>query len=220
MSNEYAVTPRNRVRQLRDKARYDDVTVCAILDKAFVAQVGFVQDSLPVVMPMIYGRAGDRLYLHGAKKARISKLLAQQAQVCINVTLIDGIVAARSAFNSSLNYRSVNVFGQARLLENDSERLEALRAITEHVLPGRWDELRAPTEVELKQTAVLAVDIELVSAKVSDGEPDDEEEDYALPVWAGVIPTVTSLGQAIADTRLKPDVVVSASVASRVGQVL
>lgn len=212
MSKSYPQTSRNRVRQIREKARYDLQSVHAVLDAAFVAQVGFVQDGLPVVIPMIYGRHGEQIYLHGARKARIVKLLAAGADVCVNVTLIDGIIAARSAFNSSLRYRSVNVFGEAKLVDDPDECLEALRLITENTIPGRWSELRSPTIRELKQTGVIVVEIDTASAKFSEGCPDDEDEDYALPVWAGVIPMTQRFGQPLDDERLMSGVEVSESV--------
>ncbi|MDJ0655132.1 MAG: pyridoxamine 5'-phosphate oxidase family protein [Xanthomonadales bacterium] len=218
MTDRFEQTPRNRVRQIRDKARYQHRAVEQVLDAAFVAQVGFVQDGLPVVVPMIYGRQAHTLYLHGARKARIIKLLASQAQVCINVTLVDGIVAARSAFNSSLQYRSATLFGEARLLDQGPEHVEALRVITENTIPGRWQELRPPADRELKQTGVIAVEIETASAKISAGEPDDEDEDYATPVWAGVVPIKQTMGQPRDDGRLLAGVEVSPSIQRLVRQ--
>ena len=200
--SRFAVTGRNRVRRLPEKARYDEAEVFAVLDAAFVAQVGFVDRGQPVVIPMLYARDGGRLLLHGAGKARIAKLLASGAPACANVTLVDGIVLARSAFNSSLNYRSAVVFGEARLIEGDEERLRALRAISEHVFPGRWAELRPPASGELRMTAVIELPIESASAKIATGPPRDEEEDYALPVCAGVVPVTTKLGPPEADPRV------------------
>jgi len=218
MTNAYQTTPRNRVRQLRDNARYDKASVHRILDAGLVAQVGFVQEGKPFVIPMIYGRVDDSLYLHGARKARIVKLLASGAPVCVNVTLVDGIVYARSAFNSSMNYRSVVVFGTPRLLEDDAESLNALRTISEHTMPGRWDELRAPHERELKQTGVIELTIESASAKVAEGPPEDEEEDYDTPVWAGVVRVETRLGAAVPDDRVIEGVEMSPAAARQTGR--
>ncbi len=189
MSGDYAVEKRNKVRQLREKARYDKETVHAVLDAGVLAHVAFVEDGSPVVVPMLYGRGGETLYLHGARKARIIRLLEQTERACLNVTLVDALVIARSAFNSSMNYRSATVFGQPRLVEDRQEKLHALRVITEHSMPGRWDEIRAPLEREVKMTGVIAIDIDLASAKISNKPaPEDEEEDYAIPVWAGILP--------------------------------
>jgi nitroimidazol reductase NimA-like FMN-containing flavoprotein (pyridoxamine 5'-phosphate oxidase superfamily) len=215
---QYEVTERNRVRQLREKARYDAAAVHAVLDAGLVAHVGFVQEGEPRVIPMLYARTGGSLHLHGASKARIARLLASGAPVCAEVTLLDGVVAARSAFNSSLNYRSAVVFGRARLLEDPSERLAALRGISEHALPGRWAELRAPTAQELRATAVLELAIESASAKVAEGPPEDDPSDYASRVWAGVVPITSTLGEPVADPRLPPGVEPSAAIRALVGR--
>ncbi len=204
MSDEYAVSPENRVRQLREKAAYDRQTVHAILDSAIFASVGFVEDGRPVVVPMIFGRDGETLYLHGARKARVVKWLDDTHRACVNVTLVDGIVFARSAFNSSLNYRSVTVFGAPRLVENDDEKLSALKVISEHTMPGRWAELRAPLDKEIRMTGVIALDIEAASAKVATGMPEDEDADYEIPVWAGVLPVATRTDELDSDP-LVPD---------------
>lgn len=202
MSRTYPTTPRNKVRQLPRKASYDHATVAGILRAGLVAQVAFVQDGAPVVVPMIYGIDGDTIYLHGARKARIVRLLEKCGAVCLNVTLLDGIVLARSAFNSSMNYRSVTVFGTPRLLEDAAEKLEAMRIISEHTMPGRWSELRDPHEREVKMTGVIAMTIDTASAKVASGMPDDEAEDYDIPVWAGILPLTSTLGTLQADDRL------------------
>jgi nitroimidazol reductase NimA-like FMN-containing flavoprotein (pyridoxamine 5'-phosphate oxidase superfamily) len=214
----FAVTRRNRVRRLPEKARYDEAAVHAVLDAGLVAQVGFVEAGQPLVIPMLYGRDAGRLFLHGARKARILELLGSGAPACANVTLLDGIVAARSAFNSSMNYRSAVVFGAARALEDGDERLHALRVISEHVLPGRWAELRPPTPRELAMTAVVELRIESASAKVAEGPPQDEAEDYASPVWAGVVPITTRLGRPEGDGRLLPGVEPSRAVAGLEGR--
>ena len=210
--NSYAVSKKNQVRQLREKASYDHETVHAILDAALYAAVAFVQDGNPVVVPMIYGRDGETLYLHGARKARVIRLLEQTDPLCLNVTLLDGIVYARSAFNSSMNYRSATVFGTPRLIDNYDDKVEAMRVISEHTMPGRWDELREPLEKEVKMTGVIACDIESASAKISSGPPDDEDEDYAIPIWAGVLPIGTTLTRLVDDDELIDGVEPSAVV--------
>ena len=212
MADDYVIGPANRVRQLRDKARYDKATAHAILDAGLVAQVGFVQDGLPVVVPMIYGRDGETLYLHGARKARVIRLLENTKRACVNVTLVDGIVLARSAFNSSMNYRSVTVFGAPRLIDDEQGKLRALRVVSEHTIPGRWDELREPLQREIKMTGVIALDIESASAKIAAGMPNDEAEDYELPVWAGILPLATRTGDLMPDDRVLPGVEPSAIV--------
>jgi nitroimidazol reductase NimA-like FMN-containing flavoprotein (pyridoxamine 5'-phosphate oxidase superfamily) len=202
MSDEYPVSKTNKTRQLREKAAYDKATVHAVLDAAPVAAVGFVQDGEPVVVPMIFGREGETIFLHGARKARVVRLLEQTDTACVNVTLVDGLVFARSAFNSSMNYRSATVFGKPRLIEDPADKVAAMRVISEHTMPGRWDELREPLEREVKMTGVIALDIESASAKISTGMPEDEDEDYAIPVWAGVLPLSSVFGRLESDDRL------------------
>jgi nitroimidazol reductase NimA-like FMN-containing flavoprotein (pyridoxamine 5'-phosphate oxidase superfamily) len=209
MSNDYPVTTRNKTRQLRDKAVYDRAAVHAILDAGLVAHVGFVQDNAAIVVPMIYAREGETIYLHGARKARIIRLLEQTDTVCINITLIDGIVLARSAFNSSMNYRSATVFGTPRLMDVPEDKLHAMKLISEHIMPGRWDELREPLEKEVRMTGVIATTIDSASAKIASGMPDDEDDDYAIPIWAGVLPVTTMLGELQSDDRLLPEVTAS-----------
>ena len=202
MTEDYGQGRDNKVRQLHEKAAYDKATVHRILDAALVAHVAFVQDGAPVIVPMIYGREGETLYLHGARKARVIRLLEQAGRACLNVTLVDGIVFARSAFNSSMNYRSVTVFGTPRLVDDEQARLHSMRVISEHTMPGRWDELREPLEREVKMTGVIALDIESASAKISDGMPDDEDEDYDIPIWAGVLPLESRLTALQSDDRV------------------
>lgn len=206
MSEQYPIDKTNKVRQLRDKADYDKATVHRILDAGLVAHVAFVQDGAPVVVPMIYCRDGDRIYVHGARKARVIRLLEQTERACVNVTLVDGIVLARSAFNSSMNYRSVTLFGTPLLVEGETEKLAAMQKISKHLMPGRWAELRAPLAREVKMTGVIALDIDRASAKISAGHPDDEEEDYAIPIWAGVLPVTTTIGELADGDRLLPGV--------------
>ena len=202
MSDDYAVSKQNKVRQITEKARYDKHTVHTILDSALVASVAFVQDGEPVVVPMIYGREGETIYLHGARKARVIRLLEHGNRVCLNVTHVDGIVFARSAFNSSMNYRSATVFGTAQLIGERDAKLHGMRVISEHTMPGRWDELREPLEKEIKMTGVIALEIQSASAKISDKMPADEEEDYDIPIWAGVLPLESKLTELQPDDRL------------------
>jgi nitroimidazol reductase NimA-like FMN-containing flavoprotein (pyridoxamine 5'-phosphate oxidase superfamily) len=202
VTDTYPISPRNKVRQLKEKARYEKDTVHQLLDSGLVAHVGFVQDGAPVVVPMIYGREDEIVYLHGARKARVIRLLEQTECICLNVTMLDAIVLARSAFNSSMNYRSVTVFGKPRLLETDDEKLHAMKVISEHTMPGRWNELRAPHDREVRMTGVIAMDVETGSAKISAKMPDDDPEDYDIPVWAGILPLTTRTGALQEDSRL------------------
>ena len=189
MSKEYEVSKQNQVRQLREKAAYDRDTVHAILDAGIVAHVGFVQDGNPVVVPMLYARDGETIYVHGARKARVIRMLEQTDRASLNVTLLDALVLARSAFNSSMNYRSVTVFGKPAFVDDWDRKLHAMRTISEHLMPGRWSELRDPTDKEIRMTGIIAISIDAASAKVSDKPyPEDEDEDYDIPVWAGILP--------------------------------
>jgi len=210
----YPVAADNRVRQLRDKAVYERDGVHAILDAGLVATVAFVQDGRPVVVPMIYAREDETIYLHGARKARVIRLLEHTDRACLNVTLVDGLVLARSAFNSSMNYRSATVFGRPSLIEERERKLHAMRVISEHMMPGRWDELRDPHEREIRMTGVIALEIETASAKVSAKMPDDEEDDYAIPVWAGVLPLESAFADLVSDDRLLDGVEPSPAVRS------
>ena len=220
MSKNYEISKVNKVRQLREKAAYDEDTVHAILDSALVASAGFVQDGNAVVVPMIYGREGETVYLHGARKARIVRLLEETEQVCLNVTLVDGIVFARSTFNSSMNYRSATVFGTPRLVDDRDDKLHGMRVISEHTMPGRWDEVRDSLEKEIKMTGVIAVEIISASAKISSGMPDDEDEDYSIPIWAGVLPLESTLTTLLDDDRLIEDVEPSNVVRAMQGKTL
>ncbi len=220
MTESYEINKENEVRQLREKATYDKQVVHEILDAALVASVGFVQDGQAIVVPMIYGRDEETIYLHGARKARVIRLLEQTGQLCLNVTHVDGIVFARSAFNSSMNYRSATVFGTPRLLDDRDDKIHGMRIISEHTMPGRWDELRDPLEKEIKMTGVIAVDIVSASAKISTGMPDDEDADYDIPVWAGVLPLQTSFMTLQDDDRLLEGVTPSAVVRALEGKIL
>ncbi len=220
MSQDYPVTKQNKIRQIREKGEYDRETVHGILDAGLVAHVAFVQDGEPVVVPMLYGREGETLFLHGARKARVIRLLEKTRRACINVTLLDGLVFARSAFNSSMNYRSVTVFGPARLVDDLDENKQALDVINECTMPGRRAELRESYENELKMTGVIAVDIEAASAKISDGMPDDEPEDLDAPVWGGVLPVETRLQELIPDEHVKDGIEPSAALRAMEGRKL
>lgn len=220
MSDTYPTDRRNRLRQLKEKGSYDRTSVHAVLDAGLVAHAAFCQDGAPVVVPMIYGREGDTLYLHGARKARVIRMLETTEQACVNVTLVDALVLARSAFNSSMNYRSVTVFGRPRLIEGTDEKLAAMKVISEHLMPGRWDELRAPHDREVKMTGVLEMPFDSASAKISDKMPDDEPEDYGIPVWAGLVAVTTALGEPRDDGRLQPGVEPSTAVLALPGRKL
>jgi nitroimidazol reductase NimA-like FMN-containing flavoprotein (pyridoxamine 5'-phosphate oxidase superfamily) len=195
-------TPRTTLKRLPKRGSYDRETIEAILDEGFICHVGFVADGKPIVIPTGYARVGDGLIIHGSQASRMLRTLEQGVDVCVTVTLIDGLVLARSAFHHSMNYRSVVVFGRATLVEDPGEKIAALRALSEHMIPGRWDEVREPTEQELKQTTVLSLPLTEASAKVRTGPPLDNEEDYELPVWAGVIPLGLVAGEPNADPRL------------------
>ena len=220
MTSEYEISKRNKIRQLREKADYDRDTVHKILDSALLASVGFVQDGQPVVVPMLYGREDETIFLHGARKARVIRLLEGTSTACLNVTHVDALVYARSAFNSSMNYRSVSVFGSPRLVEDADEKLHALRVISECTMPGRWDEVRDSHEKEIKMTGVIAIEIESASAKISTGMPDDEEEDYEIPIWAGILPLKTVFTTLQSDERLIEGVEPSDVVRAMEGKVL
>jgi uncharacterized protein len=183
---------------------YDRATAYKILDEGFICHVGFVVDGQPFVIPTGYGRAGDNLYIHGSAASRMLRNLDQGVAVCVTVTLLDGLVLARSIFNHSMNYRSVVVLGTASAVEDLQEKLEALRLLSEHILPGRWAEVRKPNEQELKATLVMRLPITEFSAKVREGPPIDDEEDYAFPTWAGVIPLQMVAGDPIQDAKLEP----------------
>jgi len=220
VSNDYEISKRNKVRQLREKANYDRDTVHKILDSALIASVGFVEDGQPVVVPMLFGREGETLYLHGARKARVIRLLESTTTACLNVTHVDGLVYARSAFNSSMNYRSATVYGTPRLVEGTDDKLHALKIISESTMPGRWGEVRDSHINEIKKTGVIALDIESASAKLANGMPKDEEEDYAIPIWAGVLPLVSAFTHLQPDQRLLDGVEPSAVVKAMQGKVL
>jgi len=204
--DSFTPTARSAVKRLPKRGAYERAAIYQILDEGFVCHVGFVIENQPFVIPTAYGRVADRLYLHGAQASRMLRALRGGLDVCATVTLVDALVLARSIFHHSMNYRSVVIFGQAVAVEDRAEKLEALRAFSDHVAPGRWDEARQPTEGELKATMVLALPLTEASAKVRTGPPVDDEEDYALPVWAGVLPLRVVAGEPINDPRLPPEI--------------
>jgi nitroimidazol reductase NimA-like FMN-containing flavoprotein (pyridoxamine 5'-phosphate oxidase superfamily) len=200
----FSPTPRTRVRRAPKRATYDRATVEAILDEGLICHLAFVHDGHPFCIPTLHARVGDVVYVHGSAASRMVRSLQSGAPACLTVTLVDGLVLARSAFHHSMNYRSAVVVGALHAVTDPAERERALEAFTEHLLPGRWPEVRAPNRKELKATSVLAMALEEASAKVRTGAPGDDEEDYALPVWAGVVPLATTPGAPIPDPRLKP----------------
>src|SRR3954462_8945695 len=188
MSEMPTPTPRTRVVREPERGVYDRETVYRILDEAFLCHVGFSVDGQPFVIPTSYGRKDSNLYIHGSAASRMLRQMKEGVSVCVTVTLLDGLVLARSVFNHSMNYRSVVILGKATLVEDPEEKLESLRLLSEHILPGRWNDSRQPNERELKATSVLRVPIEEFSAKVRTGPPVDDAEDYSFPTWAGVLP--------------------------------
>jgi nitroimidazol reductase NimA-like FMN-containing flavoprotein (pyridoxamine 5'-phosphate oxidase superfamily) len=204
MPQPYTPTSRTRLVREADRAVYDREAAYRILDEGFLCHVGFVVDDQPFVIPTSYGRDGDCLYIHGSAASRMLRQMKESIPVCITVTLLDGLVLARSIFNQSMNYRSVMVLGKATLVDDPAEKLEALRLLSEHILPGRWADTRQPNASELKQTSVLRLPIEESSAKVRIGPAIDDEEDYYFPTWAGVIPLEMTAGAPIDDSRLDP----------------
>lgn len=202
MSEAQMPTARTRVVREADRAVYDREAVYRILDEGFLCHVGFSVDGQPFVIPTSYGRKDARLYIHGSAASRMLRQMKDAVPVCVTVTLLDGLVLARSVFNHSMNYRSVVILGKATLVDDPEEKLAALRALSEHILPGRWDDSRQPNERELKATSVLRLPIEEFSAKVRTGPPIDDEEDYSFPTWAGVLPLETTAGIPINAPRL------------------
>ncbi len=205
MSNNNAPTARTRVVREPHRGVYDRAAAYQILDEGLVCHIGFVVDGQPFVIPTGYGRSGENLYIHGSAASRMLRNLDQGVPICFTVTLLDGLVLARSIFNHSMNYRSVVVLGTAVAVTDRQEKLEALRAISEHIVAGRWADSRQPNEKELKATLVMRLPIIEFSAKVREGPPIDDEEDYAFPTWAGVIPFRMVAGEPIADPKLDPE---------------
>jgi nitroimidazol reductase NimA-like FMN-containing flavoprotein (pyridoxamine 5'-phosphate oxidase superfamily) len=204
--NRFTPTERTTLKRLPKRAEYDRDAVYRILDEGFVCHVGFAIDGRPFVIPTGYARIEDALYIHGSAASRMLKAMEGGIEVAVTVTLLDGLVLARSAFHHSMNYRSVMVFGRAVVVEEPEEKMEALRALTEHIVPGRWAEVRWPDVNEMKATLVLRLPINEVSAKVRTGPPIDDEADYALDVWAGEIPLRLEAAEPVADRRLQPEI--------------
>src|ERR1700730_11269932 len=205
MSETQVPTARTRVVREAHRGVYERAAAYEILDEGFICHVGFVLDGQPFVIPTAYGRLGDNLYIHGSAASRMLRNLDKGVAVCITVTLLDGLVLARSVFNHSMNYRSVVILGTASLVDDAAEKLAALRALSEHIIPGRWDDARQPNEKELKATSVLRLPITEFSATVRVGPPVDDEEDYSFPTWAGLIPLDVTVGTAIRDERCEQD---------------
>ncbi|MCC2665929.1 MAG: flavin-nucleotide-binding protein [Geminicoccaceae bacterium] len=201
MAERYAPTARTRIRRLPKRAHYDRAAVHAVLDAGVMCHVGYVIDEQPYVTPTLYWRDGERLYWHGSSASRMLRHLQRGVRACVTVAHFDGLVLARSGFHHSVNYRSVMALGTASLVP-DEDKLGVLEDFVEHILPGRWPELRPPTPQEIKATTVLWMDLEEVSAKIRTGQPIDDEEDYALPIWAGVVPVRTTFGAPEPDPRL------------------
>lgn len=208
------VTQRSKLKRLPKRGSQEREIIYSILDEALIAHVGFATNNQPFVIPMAYGRKGDRLYLHGSSVSRLLKTLERGVDVCINVTLLDGLVIARSLFHHSMNYRSVVLFGKAKIIKDEEEKISALKAITEQMIPNRWNEARLPNNKELKATNVLTFEIVEGSAKVRTGAPSDDEEDYSLPYWAGELPLKLTPGNPIPDSRLSTGINVPENIAS------
>ena len=208
----FTPTQRTTIKRIPKRANYECETVYQILDEGLVCHVGFVVDGQPFVIPTAYGRVEDKLYIHGSPASRMLRNLQEGIPVCITVTLIDALVLARSAFHHSMNYRSVVVFGTASVVSNPEEKLEALHAFTEHVVPGRWEEVRQPSRSELTGTLVLSLPLVEASAKVRTGPPSDDEADYSIPVWAGEIPLRVVADAPIDDSRLQPGLILPSYV--------
>lgn len=206
LMQEISQTPRTTLKRLPKRGSHERETINSILDEAFICHVGFCIDGQPFVIPTGYARVGDRLFIHGSQASRMLRTLSAGVSVCVTVTLVDGLVLARSAFHHSMNYRSAVIFGMADIVEDRDEKLAALLALSEHFIRGRWQDVREPTDAELRQTTVLSLPIDEASAKIRTGPPLDDEEDYALNVWAGVVPLRMVAGNPIRDPRLPLEV--------------
>lgn len=204
--SDFPKTERNQVRRIAKRGKYDRKTIYKILDEGFVCHAGFVVEGQPFIIPTLYARSGDSIFIHGSAVSRMLKNLSEGVKVCVSVTLVDGLVLARSAFHHSINYRSVVVFGTGRLIESDEEKLSALKTISENALPGRFEDSRPPTQKELNVTSVIKIEIEEASAKIREGDPIDDDKDYDLDFWAGVLPIETRFGEPIADAKLDEEI--------------
>lgn len=214
MADPFPVTERTRVVREANRAVYDRELIHRVLDEAFICHVGFVADGQPFVIPTMFARIGDFIYFHGSSASRMLRSLASGIPVCITVTLSDGLVLARSIFNHSMNYRSVVALGQATRVDDPAEKLGALQAFAEKLIPGRWNDARRPNEKELKATSILRLPLSEVSAKIRTGPVEDDEEDYLFPVWAGIIPLQLTAGTPERDQRCDP-AIATPSYASR-----
>lgn len=210
---DFIKTEKNRIQRLPKRGYYDRQTIYSILDEALICHVGFAVQGQAYVIPINFARVGDTIVLHGAKASRLLKHIEAGHPVCVEATIVEGLVLARSVFHHSINYRSVVLFGRGCLVEDTQQKLAALQAITEHLLPGRWDEARLPNRKELNATSVVSIQIEEASAKVRVGPPIDEEEDYGLPVWAGVLPLQELALSPLGDERLPADMEVPEYIA-------
>lgn len=204
--NEFPQTDLNKVKRLPQRGQYDKKSVYDIVDEALICHVGFTVEGQPFVMPTIHTRIGDTVYLHGAVANRMLNHIKAGNSVCLTMTLVDGIVFARSVFHHSMNYRSAVLFGKGRVVLTYDEKWKVFEALTEHIAKGRWKDARHPNELEDKSTQIIAVEIESASAKVRTGPAKDDEEDYALPVWAGVLPLRMTAGEPAADEKLATDI--------------
>lgn len=212
MDGMTAPSERTRVRRMGKRGAYDAATVHAILDAALMCHVGYVVEGQPYVTPTAHWRDGDHVYWHGSSASRMLRTLEGGVDVCVTASLLDGLVLARSGFHHSMNYRAVMALGRAELVGDQNAKLHALKAFSDRLVPGRWETLRPPTSQELKATTILRLKLDEASAKVRTGPPVDDEEDYALPVWAGVLPLSVVAGEPVADPRLAPGTPVPDSV--------
>ncbi len=203
---EFSLTKKNTVKRLSKRGFYDEETIYKILDEGIICHVSFVLSNQPYIIPTAYVRVGDNIYIHGAKANQMMNALNEGTDACIAVTLLDGYVLARSAFHHSMNYRSVVLFGKGKIVEDKSEKLMALKAFSEHLIPGRWDDVRSPDDKELSATIVLKFSIDEASAKVRTGPPVDDKEDYELNIWAGVVPFKFKTGEPVRDKQLKESI--------------
>ena len=199
-------TPRTTLKRLPHRGSLERDVINGILDEGFICHVGFAVEGQPFVIPTGYARAGDQLFIHGSQASRMLRSLSEGLEVCVTITLVDALVLARSAFHHSMNYRSVVIFGRATLVEDPDEKISALLQLAEHMIPGRWNDVRAPNQSELRQTTVLSVPLDEASAKIRTGPPLDDEEDYGMEVWAGIVPLRIVADPPIADPRLPPDI--------------
>ena len=205
-------TKKTKVIRAPKRGFYESETIYKILDNQFICQIAFVHDAYPVIIPTIYGRNGDNIYIHGASVSRMLLNLEKGFPISLNVTQTDGIVLARSAFHHSLNYQSVTIFGEAMLVTDENERYKALKIISDQIIPNRWEEVRLPNDKEMKATKILKIPITEASAKIRTGPPVDDKPDYDLPIWAGVLPINTSFGNPIADPVLKEGIPIPESI--------